>query len=236
MTTKPPVVMLLCAGRGERLRPLTYTIPKVLCPLQGKPLLIHHLEQLSAQGLTQIIINHAYMGDKIRQLLGNGHHLGVDICYAPEPPGGLETGGGIINMLPLVDTEHFITVNGDIYVEYAYRKLILQEITGVAHTVLVANPKHNPQGDFTLLDNITLANRALKPGQEMLTFAGITKYRRAIFHGIAPGRFRIPSLLRTWVEQGLVSGEVLTGRWYDIGTPARLREAEQALTLSAEPG
>lgn len=232
MKGTPPVVMILCAGRGERLKPITYRLPKVLCPLENKPLLVHHLEQLSLYGFNRVVINHAYMGDKIRRFLGNGHQFGVDICYVPEPPGGLETGGGIVNMLPLVDTEEFMTVNGDIYAQFPYDQLIQKTVVGFAHAILVTNPPHNPQGDFVLLENGLLANEPSESSGTKLTFAGITKYRRAVFQGISPGRFRIPSLLRTWMKQGKVSGEVFRGPWYDIGTPARLQEAEQALALS----
>lgn len=230
MNTTMPTVMLLCAGRGERLKPLTYRFPKVLCPVQGKPLLVHHLEQLAAQGLHNIVINHAYMGDKIRHLLGNGHHLGVDICYAPEPPGGLETGGGIVNMLSRIDTSEFITLNGDIYVNYSYQALASRKIEGLAHMVLVPNPPHNLKGDFVLLENNTVANWNQTLQRATLTFAGIAKYQKRCFEEILPGRFRVPTLIKNWAANKKVSGEEFTGIWFDIGTIARLRTAEQSLS------
>lgn len=233
MNRTMPTVILLCAGRGERLKPLTYQFPKVLCPVRKKPLLIHHLEQLAGQGLHNIVINHAYMGDKIRHLLGNGHHLGVDICYVAEPPGGLETGGGIVNMLSRIASSEFITLNGDIFVDYPYRTLALRNMEGFAHMVLAPNPPHNPKGDFVLLENNIVANCNQAHQRAALTFAGIAKYQRQCFEDILPGRFRVPGLIRKWATNAMVSGELFTGTWFDIGTIARLHAAEQHLALQS---
>lgn len=216
-------VMVLAAGRGERMRPLSDRVPKPLLPVAGKALIVHLLERLAQAGLREVVVNYAHLGERIAEHLGDGSRFGVRIVYSPEPDGGLETGGGIYAALPLLDSDPFAVVNGDIWTDYPFARLP-RALDGLAHLVMVDNPPHHPQGDFCLR-----AGRLLPDGAPKLTFSGIGVYRRALFEDCAPGRFPLVPVLRAAMGQGRVGGEYYGGRWRDVGTPARLAELEREL-------
>ncbi|MFO1371364.1 MAG: nucleotidyltransferase family protein [Candidatus Competibacteraceae bacterium] len=216
--------MILAAGRGERMRPLTDHTPKPLLSIAGKPLIIHHLEALQAAGITQLIINTGHLGEQLPVALGNGHDWGVQITYSPEPPDALETGGGIFQALPLLGSEPFLVVNGDVWTDYPFTRLSA-EPAGLAHLVLVSNPPHHVQGDFALAAD----GRAGETGAPRLTFSGISVLRPELFAGCTPGRFPLAPLLRRAMATGQVTGEHYIGGWWDIGTPQRLAELDQEL-------
>ena len=211
--------MILAAGRGERMRPLTDRIPKPLLPVAGRPLIEHHIEALAQAGFRELVINHAHLGEQIEQALGDGRRWNLNITYSPEPPGALETGGGIFHALPLLGDSPFVVINGDIWTDYDFTQLSCPE-ESLAHLILVDNPAHNPEGDFLLTDG-----RVTDEGKgKRLTFSGVGAYRAAFFNGCQPGSFPLAPLLRVAMEQGRVSGEYFTGRWVDVGTPQRLEE------------
>lgn len=209
--------MILAAGRGERLKPLTEIIPKALCIVKGKPLIEHHILNLAQAGFEKIVINHAYLGGKIRQYLGDGKRWGVEIIYSPEPPGGLETGGGILKALPLLGSTEFITVNADIFTNFDFTQL--KEIqTHSVHLVLVQNNavlKHH--GDFGLTDELKLTN-----SNPDYTFAGIACYHPEIFSKCSQGRFSATPLIRHYAEIKSATAQLFQGTWFDIGTIERL--------------
>ena len=214
--------MILAAGRGERMRPLTDTVPKPLLPLAGKPLIAHTIERLVTEGFRDIVINHAWRGEMLETALGDGRALGARICYSAEGT-ALETGGGVFKALPLLGDDPFVVVNGDIWMDYPFHTLFGRP-AALAHVVLVDNPPHNAGGDFHL------AGEALRnAGQPRLTFSGLGVYRPALFDGCKPGRFPLAPLLRQAADDGKATGEHFTGPWMDIGTPARLKELEQIL-------
>jgi MurNAc alpha-1-phosphate uridylyltransferase len=221
--------MILAAGRGERMRPLTDRIPKPLLPVNGRPLIQHHIEALAAAGFRELVINHAHLGDQIEQALGDGGRWGLNIQYSPEPEGALETGGGIFKALPLLGDAPFLVVNGDISTDYDFSRLALPE-NSLAHLVLVANPAHNPQGDFCLDDG-----RVSDGPGERLTFSGIGIYRPELFAGCRAGAFPLAPLLKSAMAQGRVTGEYYGGRWVDVGTPERLAELERLLSTKDAP-
>lgn len=208
--------MILAAGRGERMRPLTDTTPKPLLRIGGQTLIERHVHALARSGITELVINHAYLGEQIVQALGDGDAYGVHIRYSPETGGSLETGGGIMNALPLLGEEPFLTVNGDIWTDFPFDSLPPQ-IDGLAHLVMVDNPDNHPQGDFSLSQG-----RLSQQGPAMLTFSGIGVYRPELFTGCSPGAFPLGPLLRTAMDAGHVSGEHYQGSWFDVGTPERL--------------
>ncbi|HBI21449.1 MAG TPA: nucleotidyltransferase family protein [Legionella sp.] len=212
--------MILAAGRGERLRPLTDLTPKALCKVQGTPLIEYHVAHLAQAGFDRIVINHAYLGGQIRRRLGTGEHWGIEIRYAPEPPGGLETGGGIFNALPLLGDKPFLTVNADIFTDFDFETLALPIQSG-AHLVLIKKPDYQSQGDFGLSSTGRLNNT-----HRQYTFAGIACYRPGMFHGVKPGRYSVTPLLRRLAMDGQATGTVYTGTWIDIGSPARLMQAQ----------
>ncbi len=224
--------MILAAGRGERMRPLTDHTPKPLLTIAGKPLIVHHLEALRAAGITELVINTGHLGAQLPAALGDGQRWGVHIVYSPEPPDALETGGGIFQALPLLGPEPFLVVNGDVWTDYPFQRLP-SALTGLAHLVLVNNPPHHPQGDFSLApDN----GRVGECGTERLTFSGISLLRPALFAACTPGRFPLGPLLRRAMPSGEVSGEHYTGAWRDIGTPQRLAELDRELQLVGNNG
>jgi MurNAc alpha-1-phosphate uridylyltransferase len=215
--------MILAAGRGERMRPLSDRIPKPLLPVAGKALIVHLIERLVQAGLRDLVVNYAHLGGQIAAHLGDGSRFGARIVYSPEPEGGLETGGGIYRALALLDSDPFLVVNGDIWTDYPFAPLP-RTLDGLAHVVLVDNPRHHAQGDFSLKDG-----RARSEGEKRLTFSGIGMYRRELFRSCTPGRFPLAPLLRVAMEQDQVSGEYYGGRWRDVGTPERLAELEREL-------
>ncbi len=215
--------MLLAAGRGERMRPLTDETPKPLLAAGGKALIVRLIERLVEEGFTELVINHAHLGERVQAALGDGRAFGARIRYSAEPPGALETGGGIANALPLLGPEPFLVVNGDIWTDYPFARVPHQP-QGLAHLVLVDNPPHHARGDFALRDGLVSED-----GGERLTFSGIGVYRPALFAGRRAQRFPLAPLLRRAAAQGQVSGEHYRGEWRDIGTPARLEELDRYL-------
>jgi MurNAc alpha-1-phosphate uridylyltransferase len=208
--------MILAAGRGERLRPLTDTMPKPLLPARGRPLIEHHLAALAGAGITDIVINLGWLGARLRDHLGDGGRFGVSVCYSDEGYPPLETGGGILNALRLLGEEPFWLVNGDILCAYRFGTRGLS--AGVlAHLVLVPNPAHHQDGDFALADG-----RVTNATQGRCTYAGIAVLHPRLFAGSSPGRFPLAPLLRAAAARGEVTGEVFTGFWNDVGTPERL--------------
>jgi MurNAc alpha-1-phosphate uridylyltransferase len=229
--------MILAAGRGERMRPLTNDTPKPLLRVAGKPLIVWHLEALARAGIADIVVNHAWLGRQIEEQLGTGAAFGVRIRYSAEGE-PLETAGGIAMALPLLGNEPFLVVNADTHTDFDFATLdrIAPRMGGagaLAHLVLVANPEHHLQGDFAL-EGDHVRNR----GAALLTFSGIGLYAPVMFAGIRPGtRAALAPLLRSAIDAGRVTGQRYAGRWADIGTPerlARLDTAERA-RLSLDP-
>lgn len=219
--------MILAAGKGERLRPLTLHTPKPLVRAAGVPLIEYHLRALAAAGFGELVINHAWLGQQIEDHLGDGSRFGVSIRYSPEGE-PLETGGGIFKALPLLGDEPFLVVNGDIFTDYAFAQL-RKPLAGLAHLVLVDNPEHHPQGDFLLADG------QVSDGQgagERLTYSGLAVLSPQLFEGCEPGAFKLAPLLRQAMARGLVSGERHAGRWIDVGTHERLADVERVLQES----
>ena len=228
--------LILAAGRGERMRPLTDATPKPLLSAGGKPLIAWHLEKLAAAGVHEVVINTSWLASQFPQVLGDGSRWGLRLHYLHEGDTPLETGGGMRNALPLLGDAPFLAVNGDIWSDYDFARLPVQP-AGAAHLVLVDNPPQHPGGDFALrADGSVAAN-----GAAMLTFSGIGLYRpdilddwRAIIGDAAgaaarPPRFRLAPLLRAAMERGAVSGEHHRGHWTDVGTPQRLAQLDAGL-------
>jgi N-acetyl-alpha-D-muramate 1-phosphate uridylyltransferase len=212
--------MILAAGRGERMRPLTDHTPKPLLPVAGRPLIVWHMERLAKVGIREIVINHAHLGDQIEALLDDGSAWGVSIRYSEEPPGALETAGGIANALPLLGERPFLVVNGDIWCDLDFASLPPLAANDLAHLVLVPNPPHHPNGDFDLQSGRVLGVPGV-PGR--LTFAGIGLYRPELLTSIERGKpAKLAPLLREAMAANRVSGQIHTGRWVDVGTPDRL--------------
>ncbi len=216
--------MILAAGRGERMRPLTDTTPKPLLEAGGQTLIEYHLQALKRAGIEEVVINHAWLGEKIEALLGTGERHGLHIRYSPEAPTALETAGGIIQALPLLGDEPFLVVNGDIWTDYPFERLPDQP-EGLAHLVMVDNPPQHPEGDFVLSRGQL---RPEGPGPR-LTFSGIGVYRPELFAGLAPGVRPLAPLLVEAMAQGQVSGEHYQGQWSDVGTPERLEALRRQL-------
>ncbi|WP_089726894.1 N-acetylmuramate alpha-1-phosphate uridylyltransferase MurU [Candidatus Thiosymbion oneisti] len=214
--------MILAAGRGERMRPLTDHTPKPLLPAGGKPLIVHHIERLVVAGLRKIVINHAHLGHRIEAALGDGSRWGAELRYSPEVR-ALETGGGIFKALPLLGRGPFLVVNGDIWTDLEFVRLRLSDGL-LAHLVLVDNPPHHPEGDFALANG-----RLSTQDTPRYTYSGIGIYHPDLFRGCSGGAFPLAPLLRAAMERGLVSGEHYAGRWLDIGTPERLQALDRML-------
>jgi N-acetyl-alpha-D-muramate 1-phosphate uridylyltransferase len=210
--------MVLAAGRGERLRPLTDTLPKPLLQVRGKPVIVWTIERLARAGIVDLVINHAHLGHKVEQSLGDGRAFGVAIRYSPEAE-ALETAGGIANALPLLGAEPFIVVNGDVYCDFDFAPLRARPLgERLAHLVLVPNPEHNAAGDFVLRG----ADLAMDGG-DRLTFSGIALYRPELFSAVERGaKAKLAPLLAQAIREGRVSGELHSGSWHDVGTPQRL--------------
>lgn len=219
--------MILAAGKGERMRPLTLTTPKPLVRAGGVPLIEYHLRALAAAGFTDIVINHAWLGQQIEDYLGDGSRFGVSIQYSPEGE-PLETGGGIFRALPLLGDEAFVVVNGDIWTDYDF-SVLHQPINGLAHLVLADNPNHHPAGDFTLVGGQVHDGQ---PDTPTLTYSGIAVLHPQLFDGCTTGAFKLAPLLRRAMADGQVSGERLNGRWVDVGTHERLAEVETLIEAS----
>jgi MurNAc alpha-1-phosphate uridylyltransferase len=219
--------MILAAGRGERMRPLTDQTPKPLLKVGGKPLIQYHIEALRDAGFRELVVNHAHLGNQIVERLGDGAQFGVHIDYSAEAEGALETGGGIKQALPLLGEQPFLVINGDIWTDYPYQQLC-REPEGLAHLVLIDNPPHHPEGDFQLN-----GRRLTAEGKRKLTFSGIGLYQPDLFADSPDGAFPLAPLLRHAMQAGQVSGEYFQGRWLDIGTPQRLAELNRDLLRRA---
>lgn len=213
--------MILAAGRGERLRPLTDLTPKALCKVHNIPLIEYHVANLAQAGFEHLVINHAWLGGQIRQHLGLGGRWGISISYAPEPPGGLETGGGIVNALPLLGCSPFLTVNADIFTDYHFKMHGLPA-NSMAHLIVIDKPSYISQGDFGLTSEGLLTNH-----NKQYTFAGIACYRPETFRDSKLGRYSVTPLLRQLAMTHQLTGESYTGKWIDIGSAERLRLAQQ---------
>ncbi len=214
--------MILAAGRGERMRPLTDLLPKPLLAVGGKPLIVHHIEKLKAAGVTELVINHAWLGHKLVESLGDGSALGVTIHWSVEES-ALETAGGIVEALPLLGADPFLVINGDTWLDLDYHTLVSQPLgDDLAHLWLVPNPPQHPAGDFALQEGRVVDTPAF-------TFSGVGLYDPAAFAGLAGGARKLAPLLRDWMAQGRVGGSLLAGEWRDIGTVDRLRELDDQL-------
>lgn len=211
--------MILAAGRGERMRPLTDHTPKPLLPAAGRPLIEHTIRQLVASGFNDIVINHAHLGQQIEDVLGDGRRFGARLRYSPEGEQALETAGGIINALPLLDSEVFLVVNGDVATDFPYAELARVKVD-LAHLILVDNPEHHPRGDFSLSDD----GEVTENGRERFTFSGIGLYRPELFKKTPPGIRKLGPLLRQAMSDRRVTGEKYSGFWMDVGTPERLQQ------------
>jgi MurNAc alpha-1-phosphate uridylyltransferase len=217
--------MILAAGRGERMRPLTDQIPKPLLTVAGKPLIVWHIECLARAGVRDLVINHAHLGQQIEQRLGDGSHWGLRIRYSAEGEGrALETGGGIFRALPMLGDGPFLVVNADIWTDVDVAQLALAD-ADLACLVMVDNPLQHAAGDFRL-DH----GRLYAEGEPRLTFSGVGVYRATLFAGCRPGAFPLAPLLRDAMRRGRVSGVHHRGDWVDVGTPQRLAELERALS------
>lgn len=216
--------MLLAAGRGERMRPLTDARPKPLLEVGGKPLVVWHLERIAAAGIRDVVINLSWLGEMIAAELGDGSRYGVRIQYSREPWPALETGGGLQQALPLLGDGPFLLVNGDVYTDISFEALRIAP-DDLAQLVLVPNPEHNQKGDFWL----GAGGRIQAEGGERLTYSGVALLRPELFEGAQPGRFPLlPWLLRAR-EAGRLGGQRHAGEWLDIGTPQRLTELDARL-------
>lgn len=219
--------MILAAGKGERMRPLTDHTPKPLLPVGGKPLILWHLEKLAKSGFDRIVINHAHLGDQIEEVLGDGKAFGVELRYSREGD-PLETAGGIATALTLMEAEIFPVVNADVFCDFDFNRFAgimanMEREKTLAHLVLVDNPPHHPKGDFELDGTMVVDRNAV----HSLTFAGIGAYHRDLFATTEPWKKApLAPLLKEAMKNSQVTGEHYAGRWVDVGTPERLRELD----------
>jgi MurNAc alpha-1-phosphate uridylyltransferase len=221
--------LILAAGRGERMRPLTDHTPKPLLCAGGKPLIVWHLERLRESGWREVVINHAHLGEQIEDALGDGSRFGLSIAYSPEPPGALETAGGIANALDLLGDAPFLVVNGDVWCDWDFRRaLALAERQPLAHLVFVDNPPQHTDGDFCLEgETVRYASSGIGP---TLTYAGTGVFSPAFFADVPRGAvMKMRPLLDAAIAQGNVTGEHHAGGWVDVGTPGRLAELDRQL-------
>jgi MurNAc alpha-1-phosphate uridylyltransferase len=220
--------MILAAGRGERMRPLTDSVPKPLLEVSGRPLIGLHLAALAAAGFQRAVINVSWLAAQIEAALGDGARWGLEISYSREPFPPLETGGGIFAALELLGDEPFLVVNGDVYTDFAFGELRLPAAS-LAHLVMVPNPDHHPRGDF----HLDAHRLSPDPPGERLTFSGVGLYRRALFEGCEPGAFPLAPLLDAAMRKGRVSGQRYDGLWRDVGTRERLTRLRRDLAAGA---
>lgn len=231
--------MILAAGRGERMRPLTDTLPKPLIPVGGKPLIVWHIENLARAGVKDIVINHAWLGKKIEDYLGNGSHWGLSIQYSPEAS-ALETAGGIATAMPMLGNQPFIVVNGDVWCDWDFKQSFriadqLSDTTQsfkpnrkLAWLLMIDNPEHHPNGDFVLQHDGLISDE----GAKRLTFSGIGLYHPALFKDTIAGQpAKLAPLLRSAMKSGSVLGTKHTGRWVDVGTPERLASLNNEIQI-----
>jgi N-acetyl-alpha-D-muramate 1-phosphate uridylyltransferase len=216
--------MILAAGRGERMRPLTDHTPKPLLMVGGKPLIVWHIERLAAAGITELVINHAHLGQQIEDALGDGQQWQVKIRYSAEGT-ALETAGGIAYALPLLGEQPFLVVNGDVFTDIDYASLALPA-DKLAHLVMVDNPLQHAAGDFGLVNGLVLESAA-----DRLTFSGVGVYHPSLFDNVQRGQAaKLAPLLKAAMQQQRVTGQHHHGLWHDIGTPARLEQLDHWLT------
>lgn len=217
--------MILAAGRGERMRPLTDTTPKPLLEVGGKPLIVWHIEKLAKAGFEEIIINIAHLGDKIPQALGDGSRWGVKLHFSDEQnEGALESAGGVVKALPLLGNEPFLVVNGDVWCDYEFNSSYELGDGILAHLILVPNPEHNQKGDFSIKKDMVSSD-----GNVKYTFSGIGYYSPSLFKYLEYGKRGLGDLLRDTMLHDAVSGEIYKGIWHDIGTPERLEEINKVV-------
>jgi len=221
--------MILAAGRGERMRPLTDHTPKPLLVVGGKSLIVWHLERLAAAGFSEVVINHAHLGGLIEATLGNGSRWGLTIQYSPEAV-ALETAGGIAQALPLLGDAPFVVINGDTYLEFDFSRLKhALHHPHLAHLIMVDNPTQHAEGDFFYQDGQLLAM-----GTRKLTFSGVGMYHPKLFTNVLSGQpAKLAPILRVAIDQHLVSAEYYHGKWHDVGTPQRLADLDQQLSAAA---
>lgn len=218
--------MILAAGRGERMRPLTDRTPKPLLPVAGKPMIQYHIEALAAAGVREIVINLAWLGQQIRAAIGEGSQFGVRIHYSDEGDAALETGGGVFKALPLLagpsGADPFVVVSGDVWTEYPLQDVQAKlSNADMAHFVVVPNPDFHARGDFGLLDG------RLTDSGERYTYANIGVMRPEFFAGCQAGKFPLAPLMFEWIRKGRVSGELYRGVWHNVGTPQQLQQIDQ---------
>lgn len=215
--------MILAAGRGERMRPLTDSVPKPLLMVKDKPLIVYHIEKLKEIGVTDIVINHAWLGSVIEETLGDGHTFGVNIQYSPEQAGGLETAGGIRHAIDKLGIDPFIVVNGDIYSEFDYKRFLDIELADAkGYLFLVENPPHNLKGDFSLKNGMI----AMEP---QYTFSGMAIYSPKAYDNIPDERMKLKPCFEKWISESKLRGELITDYWCDVGTPERLKDLDNRL-------
>lgn len=211
--------MILAAGRGERMRPLTDHTPKPLLMAGSKRLIEFHLMNLAKAGFKDVVINVAWLGSLIIDTLGNGENYNLNITYSNEKDQALETGGGIYNALPLLGEEPFLVINGDVWTDYPFEKLYDFSLQDKAHLVLVKNPEHNPDGDFSIS-----ANRLNENESEKFTYSGIGVYSADFFSKHNDGKYPLAPMIRKYISENKISGELYNGNWMDIGTQQRLND------------
>ena len=218
--------IILAAGRGERMQPLTNTTPKPLLKAGGKRLIEHSIKALVDAGFNDIVINYAHLGEQCPTVLGDGSRYNATIQYCNELTGGLETAGGIVNALSLLGDEPFLVVNGDIWTDYPFHQLNAVSLNTdlLCHLVLVKNPEHNPTGDFALKSGLLS-----KTGPQKFTYSGIGIYHPALFLGLKPEPKPLKPLLMKAIDAHQAAGEIYTGQWSDIGTVERLEALSQQL-------
>ncbi len=212
------IAMILAAGRGERLRPVTDSVPKALIEVCGQSLIERHLVAIHSAGIDTVVINLGWLGDAIVERIASGSNYGLNVIYSPEGDNALETGGGIQRALPLLGDEPFLVINADIYTDMPFPPPV-PAAKKLAHLVLVANPPHRERGDFNLDDGLVRAS-----DEATLTFSGVAIYRPEFFADCAPGRFPLAPMLYDAADAGRLSGSLYDGLWEDVGTPARLDE------------
>jgi MurNAc alpha-1-phosphate uridylyltransferase len=221
--------MILAAGRGERMMPLTETTPKPLLTVGGKPLIVYHLEALSKVGITEVVINIAYLGQQIREYLGDGSLWDLAISYSEEPE-PLETAGALLQAMPLLGDSPFLLINGDVWTDFSFKRLMDYPLgKQLGCLVLVANPAHNPEGDFCLTHSMKVSHKVL--ASEYYTFSGIGIFSPDMIKTY-PGKRQIFPLREVFthtIEQQALSGIVYSGQWWDIGTPERLSYLDKLL-------
>jgi MurNAc alpha-1-phosphate uridylyltransferase len=208
--------MLLAAGRGERMRPITDSVPKPLVRVGGRPLIAWHLAALARAGIREVVINLSWLGAQVRATLGDGRDYGVSITYSDEGPVPLETGGGIFRAVPLLGPGPFLVVNADIWTDIDFAAVALEEHAH-ARLLLIPNPPHHPRGDFGLEGDLVVTRDT-----DRYTYSGVGVYRPEFFGGCIPGRFPLLPLLNRAIAAGLVRGQVHRGEWWDVGTVERL--------------